>query len=488
MRSQILLLFFIVLLAKVQAQESIKEKNIDAQISRNSKAIVYSTTKGTNERISQTATLGFESHPQPLETDECIFIDPSRQFQSIIGFGGALTDAAAETFFKLPGIAQDSILNAYYDSQNGIGYTFARTNMNSCDFSSGSYTYVNNNDVSLQSFSIGHDLQYKIPLIKKVNDKLNGRLTLLASPWSPPAWMKDNNDMLHGGILKREFYPAWANYFVKFIQEYRTAGVPVWGVTVQNEPMNKAPWESCCFSAEDERDFIKNHLGPDFEKNNLADKKIIVWDHNRDLVYQYVNTILSDPQAAKYVWGAGVHWYETWIADPPLFDNVAQVNAAYPNLNLLFTEGSMGKTSYYESNSWALGELYANNILHDLNSGIRAWCDWNALLDQNGGPSRVGNGSYAPIMGNTQTGSINIRNEYWYIGQFSKFIRPGARRIAASSNRGALQTTAFINRDGKIAIVVLNRSDSNIHYHIWSNGVWLEHAAAAHSIQTIIIE
>ena len=171
-----------------------------------------------------------------------------------------------------------------------------------------------------------------------------------------------------------------------------------------------------------------------------------------------------------------------------MFDNVAQVNAAYPNLNLLFTEGSMGKTSYYESNSWALGELYANNILHDLNSGIRAWCDWNALLDQNGGPSHVGNVSYAPIMGNTETGTINIRNEYWYIGQFSKFIRPGAKRIAALSNRNALQTTAFINDDGKIAVIVLNRSDTDIHYHIWSNGVWMGHTAVAHSIQTVVIE
>ena len=228
------MLFFIVLFAKGHAQESIKERNIDAKIDRNSIATVYSTAKGTNERMKKTASLGFESHSQPLETDECIFIDPSRQFQTIIGFGGALTDAAAETFFKLPKSAQDSILTAYYDSHNGIGYTFARTNMNSCDFSSESYTYVNNNDVTLQSFSIAHDLQYKIPLLKKVNDKLNGGLTLLVSPWSPPAWMKDNNEMLHGGVLKKEFYSAWANYFVKFIQDYKAAGIPVWGVTVQN--------------------------------------------------------------------------------------------------------------------------------------------------------------------------------------------------------------------------------------------------------------
>ena len=460
----------------------------EKEISWNSKAIVYSTTKGTVERITQTATLGFEPEPQPLETDVCIFLDPGHQFQSIIGFGGALTDAAAETFAKLPAAEQDSVLTAYYDTLSGIGYTFGRTNINSCDFSSASYTYVNDNDVTLQSFSVNHDLQYRIPLIKKVNDKLGGKLTLLASPWSPPAWMKDNNSMLHGGQLKPEFYAIWADYFVKFIQAYKTAGVPVWGITVQNEPMNNAPWESCLFSAEEERDFIKNALGPAIEKNGLADKKIMVWDQNRDLIYEYVSTILSDPQAAKYVWGAGIHWYETWTNDPPMFDNVLAVNEAFPDLNLLFTEGSMGMSAYYDANPWDLGELYGNNILNDLNNGIRAWCDWNMLLDQNGGPSHVGNSSYAPIMGNTTTGNITIRDEFYYIGQFSKFIRPGAKRIAASSNRSALQTTAFLNPDGKIAVVVLNRGDSDMDYHIWSNGFWAGHTSKAHSIQTIIIE
>ncbi len=473
---------------KKKVELSVSDSSQIKEISWDSKGIVYSTTKGTNEKITQTATIGFESHAQPLETDVCIFVDPSRQFQNIIGFGGALTDAAAETFAKLSRAAQDSVLTAYYDSQNGIGYTFGRTNMNSCDFSSGSYTYVNNNDVSLQSFSINHDLQYKIPLIKKANDKLNGQLTLLASPWSPPAWMKDNNNMLQGGRLKKQFYQTWADYFVKFIQAYQAAGTPVWGITVQNEPMNKAPWESCLFSAEEERDFVKNALGPTFEKNKLTDKKIIVWDHNRDLIYQYVSTILKDPAAAKYVWGAGLHWYETWTNNPPMYDNVLQVHKSFPDLNLVFTEGSMGKTPYYESNPWALGELYGNNILNDLNTGIRAWCDWNMLLDQNGGPSHVGNVSYAPIMGNTISGNINIRNEFWYIGQFSKFIRPGAKRIAALSNRSALQTTAFMNNDGKMAVVVLNRSDDNIYYHIWSNGFWAGHTSKAHSIQTIIIE
>ncbi|MDE1191970.1 MAG: glycoside hydrolase family 30 protein [Arachidicoccus sp.] len=449
--------------------------------------IIYSTTKGTDERISQTATLNFVPYAQPLETDVCIFVDPSHQFQSIVGFGGALTDASAEVFAKLPKAAQDSIINAYYDSTSGIGYTFGRTNIGSCDFSSDSYSYVNDNDVSLRSFSVKHDEQYRIPLIKNVNKKLNGKLTLFASPWSPPAWMKDNNDLLHGGKLKKEYYQTWANYFVKFIQAYKVAGINIWGVTVQNEPMAKQIWESCNYSAEDERDFVKNALGPAFEKNNLSDKKIIVWDHNRDLAYQYASTILNDPQAAKYVWGVGLHWYETWTKSEPLFDNVKNLHEAFPDVNLLFTEGCKENFDFNNINDWRLGELYGNNILNDLNNGIRAWSDWNILLDQNGGPNHVHNYCYAPVIGDVNTGKIYFTNEYWYIGQFAKFIRPGARRIISSSNRNVLQTTAFLNKDGKIAIVVLNTGDQNIEYNLWIKQHCAKAVSKAHSIETIII-
>ena len=465
----------------VQAQKNIPFSN------NFTTGTVYATVKNTNERITQTATIAFEPHAQPLETDVCIFIDPTHQFQSMIGFGGALTDAAAETFAKLPKSAQDSVINAYYDRENGIGYTLGRTTIGSCDFSSDSYTYVEDNDVSLKSFSIRHDEQYKIPLIKTVNAKLGGKLTLFASPWTPPAWMKDNNDLLHGGKLKKEYYPTWADYFVKFIRAYDAAGVLVWGVSVQNEPMAKQTWESCIFSAEDERDFIKNNLGPAFAKNHLFDKKIIAWDHNRDLAYQYASTILNDSAAAKYVWGIGYHWYEVWTKSAPLFNNIKMLHEAFPRVNLMFTEGCSERFNFDSLYSWRLGEYYANNILNDLNCGIRAWSDWNILVDQTGGPNHVGNFCFAPVIGDVTTGKLYFTNEYWYIGQFSKFIRPEARRVASSSNRDVLQTTAFINKNGKLAVVVLNMSDNAVDYHLWMQGRWAPLTAPAHSIETIVI-
>lgn len=449
--------------------------------------LVYSTAENTNEKLSLTDSLTFEDHPQPLETEVCVFVDPGHQFQTITGFGGAIVDASAETFAKLSKDKQDEILRAYYDTTDGIGYNMVRTNIGSCDFSSDSYTYIKDYDSSLSTFSVKHDEQYRIPLLKKVNEKLNGKMLLFATPWSPPAWMKTNDDLLHGGKLKPEYYQLWANYFVKFINTYEKLGVPVWGVSVQNEPMATQRWESCIYTAEDEREFIKNDLGPTFAKDNLGDKKIIAWDHNRDLMFQYASVILNDPDAAKYVWAIGFHWYETWTKSEPLFQNVIRVREAFPNVNLMFTEGCKENFDFNKIHDWSLGELYGNNMIHDLNNGITAWTDWNILLDQNGGPNHVGNFCFAPLIANINTGELFYTNEYYYIGQFSKFIRPGARRVSTSSNRAFLQTTSFINTNGKLVVVVLNRTDNAIPYHLWIHGKWAAANSKAHSISTIVL-
>ena len=179
---------------------------------------VYTTADNSNYRLSHTDTLVFKHLGQPLETQICVFVDPAKTFQTILGIGGALTDASAETFAKLPSAKQREILDAYFDPAKGIGYTLARTNIHSCDFSSGSYTYVNEGDKGLTSFSISHDKQFRIPFIKQALATAGGRLDIFGSPWSPPAFMKDNNNMLHGGKLKPEFYQSWANYYTKFIK------------------------------------------------------------------------------------------------------------------------------------------------------------------------------------------------------------------------------------------------------------------------------
>jgi len=449
---------------------------------------VYVTEKGTDNRITPTETLHFETNAQPVETEVAVFVDPAKSFQTMLGIGGALTDASAEVFYKLPKDKQKELLTAYYDKAKGIGYTLGRTNIQSCDFSSDTYSYVSNNDPSLKTFDISHDKKYRIPFIKEVIAAAGGKLTLFVSPWSPPAFMKTNNDVLHGGKLKKEFDQSWANFYVKFINAYEKQGIPVWGLSVQNEPMATQKWESCLYTAEEERDFVKNFLGPTLQKQGMAGKKLIVWDHNRDLLYQRASTILEDPQAAKYVWGVGFHWYETWTGAGPNFEATRLVHQAFPNKNLIFTEGCVESYNADRLNDWALGERYGTSMINDFNAGTVGWTDWNILLDEKGGPNHVGNFCFAPVHAEVATGKLIYTSSYYYIGQFSKFIKPGAKRLACVASRDKLLTTAYRNPDGKIAVVVMNKNDEKIDYSLWIKGKAAKLSSAPHSIETLIVE
>jgi glucosylceramidase len=447
---------------------------------------VYTTARKTDHRISATDTLDFRPMGQPLETQVCVFVDPSRTYQTLLGIGGAITDASAETFAKVPADKQQEILEAYFDPRKGIGYTFVRTNIHSCDFSSGSYTYVAEGDKELKTFTVEHDRRFRIPFIKRAAAAAGGKLTLFASPWSPPAFMKDNNTMLQGGKLKPEFYQPWANYYAKFIKAYQQEGIPVWGVSVQNEPMATQRWESCIFTAEEERDFLKNFLGPTLRREGLADKKIIAWDHNRDLLYQRASTILADPEAARYVWGLGFHWYEPWSGGDPMFDNVRRTYEAFPDKQLVFTEGCKEKFDIDKVDDWNLGEMYGRNMINDFNNGTAGWTDWNILLDETGGPNHVNNLCFAPLHADTKSGKLMYTNSFYYIGHFSKFIRPGAKRIVSSPSRSALLSTAFVNADGKVSVVVMNGSDKEVSYFLWVGGMAAEVKSLPHSMQTLV--
>lgn len=451
------------------------------------KAQVFVTAKDTSLRLAKTADLSFENFGQPLETQVCVFVDPRHTFQTYIGIGGALTDASAEVFARLPETAQKEFLTAYYDREKGIGYNFARTTIASCDFSSDTYSYVDANDESLKSFSVAHDEKYRIPFIKKAIAAAGGKLPLFVSPWSPPAWMKDNNDVLHGGHLLTKYAQAWANHYVKFIKTYESMGMPIWGLSVQNEPMARQTWESCIYTAEEERDFVKKYLGPTLQKNGLGDKKLICWDHNRDLIYQRATTLLNDAEAAKYVWGIGFHWYETWTGSAMQFENLKRVKEAFPDKNLIFTEGCVEKFSLDRVSDWVLGERYGTSMVNDFNCGTVAWTDWNVLLDEKGGPNHVGNFCFAPVHADTQTGKLIYTNSFYYIGHFSKFIQPGAKRISCSTNRDKLQATAFLNPDGKMVVVVLNTSDQKLPFRLWIDGKAAQTVSLAHSIMTFVI-
>ena len=448
---------------------------------------VFTTASETEMRLAETGSATFAMAAQPLENEVSVFVNPEKSFQTFLGIGGAITDASAEVFARLPPEKQEEFLTAYYDKEKGIGYSLCRTPIHSCDFSSGSYTYIEEGDAALETFSIEHDRAYKIPLIKKAIQAAGGSLLLYASPWSPPAFMKDNNNMLQGGKLLPEYYDAWAMYYAKFIRAYEAEGMPIWGITIQNEPMAVQRWESCIYTAEEERDFLKDHLGPTLEREGLGEKKIVVWDHNRDLINHRANTIFEDPEAAKYAWGIGFHWYETWAGGDPMFSNLGNIRESFPTKNLLFTEGCQEGFRADRYQYWQHAERYGRSIINDFNNGTVGWTDWNILLDQNGGPNHVGNFCFAPLHGDTDSGELIYTPTYYYIGHFSKFIRPGAKRISTVSSRSHLLSTTFVNEDRSMVSVVMNQSDGAIDYKLYvGEAEAISLSIPAHAIQTVV--
>lgn len=466
----------------VQAQEVFTSSKLES-----AKLAIYTTAYQTDLRLSRTGEVGFKQLAQPVEGEVSVFVDPSRTFQSFLGIGAALTDASAEVYAKLPASQQQEFMRAYYDQEQGIGYSLARTNIHSCDFSSDSYTYVREGDKSLSSFSIEHDRRFRLPFIRAAIQASGGKLPLYASPWSPPAFMKTNNSMLQGGKLKPDMAQSWADYYVRFIRAYEKEGIPVWGISLQNEPMATQRWESCIYTAEEERDFLKNFLGPTMHKAGFGAKKIIVWDHNRDLMVHRANVIFSDPQAAKYAWGMGFHWYEDWSGGQPMFQNVGIVHNTFPDVNLMFTEGCGERFDFNKLQEWYLGERYGRSMINDFNNGTVGWTDWNILLDENGGPNHVQNFCFAPVHADTRTGKLIYTNAYYYIGHFSKFIRPGAKRINSAASRSQLLTTAFLNEDKSTVVVVMNTSDKPVTYNlcIGRNAAVVDIPARA--IQTLVL-
>lgn len=292
--------------------------------------------------------------------------------------------------------------------------------------------------------------------------------------------------MLRGGKLLPEYYDSWANYYTKFIEAYESEGMPMWGISIQNEPMATQRWESMIYTAQEERDFLKNHLGPAMEKAGYGDKNIVVWDHNRDLLTDRANVILDDPDAYKYVWGVGYHWYETWTGGDSMHDNLAAVKESYPDIQLLFTEGTVEGFREDRYQYWPNAERYARSMIKDFNIGTVGWTDWNLLLDHTGGPNHVSNFCFAPIHADTRTGELIYTPTYYYIGHFSKFIRPDAKRVSTSSSRSVLLATSFINTDNQIATVVMNETDEAIDYHFLADMQQVTLTIPARSMQTLV--
>jgi glucosylceramidase len=412
----------------------------------------FLTARDTGARLTELPALAALAAEPGLPT---VTVDTGRTFQQIEGFGGAFTESAAFNWLALSTAHREQVLEACFDPVRGHGYSLCRVHMGSCDFALGNYAHVEApGDLALATFNIDRDRQALLPFIRAAQRVAGQPIKLLASPWSPPAWMKTTGRMNDGGKLRPDCRRAWARCYVRFIESYEAEGVPIWGVSVQNEPMATQRWDSCLYTAEEERDFVRDFLGPELEAAGLGQVKIVIWDHNRDLMVERANTVYSDPAAAHYVWGTGFHWY-----GEDCFDHVQQVHDAWPDKQLLFTEGCQEGGPHH--GSWELGERYARSMINDLNRWTVGWIDWNLLLDHQGGPNHVGNFCSAPIHTNEARDGFSLQSSYWYLGHFSRFVRPGARRVLCAVSRPELEATAFRNVDGSVAVVVMNRTEQS---------------------------
>ncbi|PKK95089.1 MAG: glucosylceramidase [Tenericutes bacterium HGW-Tenericutes-5] len=414
---------------------------------------VYVTSKYSKYRHE---LMPVESKDQP---DFVINVDSKVKFQQILGFGGAFTESACYTLDRMSRQNQERILKAYFDQTEGLKYNIGRIHMNSSDFSLGNYTYVKDNDQQLKTFDISREFVHVIPTIKRAEAIANKKIELLVSPWSPPAWMKTNNNMNLGGKLKPEFNQVWANYYIKFLEEIVKAGLKPFALTVQNEPAAKQTWDSCLYSGEEERDFVKFYLGPTLKNGKFKDIKLFIWDHNRDVVIERASAVLDDKEAAKYVDGTAIHWY---VSEE--FKNVGKVHELFPDKQIIFTEGCIEGGPH--PNVYETGERYARNIIGDFSNWCEAFIDWNFTLDEMGGPNHVGNYCDAPILSDTINDELIFNSSYYYIGHFSKHIHSGAYRVYSECSNKEVKQIAFKNPDDSVVIILLNETENDYNFTI----------------------
>ena len=410
----------------------------------------------------------------------CVF--PEDAHQRVEGFGGAFTEAAASIYMSLSEEKRAELLEAYFDKEKGSGYSFCRTHIASCDFTPSEYTHIAEGDGKLETFSIERDTAAVIPMIKAAQKY--GRLKLFASPWSPPAFMKDNASRLSGGRLKREYYSVWTEYVAKFIEAYRGEGIEIDAVTVQNEAEAAMTWESCLYTPQEECALIKSGFGERMRKLGV---KIYVWDHNKERAFDRARTVFEDSEASQYVAGVACHWY---TGDH--FEQLEMIKRKYPDKEIIFSEGCCAAKheGLMTEEGLSFAERYAHEIIGDFKSGCSAFCDWNLVLDMKNGPF---NHRYsdlkcdAPIMADIENDKLYREASYYYIGHFSRFVKQGAVRISASSYTDSVEAIAFLNPDGEIALILLNRTDAEQRANVLCKGKKTEYVCPPRSITTMLL-
>ncbi|HKK89503.1 MAG TPA: glycoside hydrolase family 30 protein [Saprospiraceae bacterium] len=469
---------------------------------------IYETSAAGNQmKLLETS----KSNPETTNDELRIKIDTDKEFQTITGFGGSFTEASAYLLSELSAAKRKELLEAYFGS-SGSRYSLTRTHINSCDFALGQYAYANvPGDTLLQHFDISHDEKYLIPMMKQAMDLSEDGFHIISSPWTAPPWMKDNNSWV-GGQLLPEYRKTWALYFAKYIREYEKRGIPIWGITVENEPLgNGNNWESMHFSAQEMTDFVQFHLGPVLAQEGLDRIKILGYDQNRDELKHWVDVMYKDSATARYLDGTAIHWYASTYK--VFEEELDYANTKAPDKHLIQTEACVDAEVpawknddwYWNKNAtdwgfeWAPEELkhlhpryipayrYARDIIGCLNHGVDGWVDWNMVLNRQGGPNWFENWCVAPVIVDTSEDEIYYTPLFYVMQHFSKFIRPGARRLSAKSSDQVLLVTAAKNVDESLVVIVFNPTDQRKRIGLTTDDLEWHFTIDAKALQTVLI-
>ena len=374
-----------------------------------------------------------------------VVIDPEKKFQEILGFGGAFTDAACYMFNELPPDAREKLFHKLFHPSE-MNLNVCRTCIGASDYSTEAYSYNEGEaDPDLQRFSIDHDRAYILPMLREAR-KVNPELFLVSSPWTPPGWMKANNSML-GGNMRRQYMGSYANYFVKFLQGYKAEGVPVQAVTIQNEvdTDQDGRMPACTWPQEYEADFVRQNLGPTFERNNIK-TKIWLIDHNYNLWGRAIGE-LETPDVHKYAQSIAWHGYVGQV------EWIDRVHDAYPDVQMHWTEGGPAYDDPSYAKDWAEWSKTFTGILRHHCCSITAW---NLALDEKGRPNIGPFNCGGVITIDSQTKEVSYSGQFWAFAHYSRFIRRGAHRIESQSTANDLYHTSFENPDGQQILVLTN--------------------------------
>lgn len=444
---------------------------------------VYSVTTmfPLGERIRHIQT--FPLNPDDGVENHVVNLYPQATDQYFEGFGGAFTDAAGAVFARMDGSEQNKFLESYFD-QDQLNYCLGRLPLDSCDFSTRQYeAFSDPTDRDMTTFSLAEMERHILPLLDAAQRRRGTPLELLVSPWSPPAFMKTNGQRAGGGKLRPEMRDFWADYLCRYITELRSRGLRVRRMTLQNEPAAVQTWDSCIYTAEEERDFLKQNLFPALRRNRLEDVEIYLWDHNKERLFERASVVCGDKEANALVAGFAFHWYSG-----DHFEAVDLVHRNFPGKKLILSEACIEYSKFSAEEPLANAQKYAHDMIGNLNAGMTAFYDWNLILDEHGGPNYVGNFCDAPYLYDTGKHKLLRRAALDYLWHFSHFIRPGAVRVGFSKYTDQLEVTAFRNPDGRLTCVLHNRTKNLLPVHLRVNGKTAALVSAPESISTLMIE